>query len=359
VAWQSDYQDSASRGVFARRFASTGVGLATEFQVSTYTNYGQGVPSVAADGDGDFLIAWSSNQQDGDGYGVFARRFSSTGIAQAAEFRVSERTVDTQRRPQVAASAGGGFVIAWQSSGQDGSSYGIFARRFSSTGGPLGAEVQANTYTHSAQRDATVTSSESGGAAGSFVVAWTDEGGQDGSGYGIFARRFSSSGAAVAGEFQVGTHTVYNQRLASARMNSAGDFLLTWSTFRNASAAISGRRFSSTGVPLTEELQVNTTTQFNRSRPVASAGADGRFVVAWHASEQDGDGYDVFAQRLGPLILLDIDGNGSAQALTDGLLVMRYGFGFRGATLITNAVGSGCTRCDALSIEAYLAAHID
>jgi hypothetical protein len=336
------------------------VGLATEFQVNTYTNYGQGTPSVAADGDGDFLVAWSSNQQDGDGYGVFARRFSSTGVAQATEFLLTQHTVANQRLPDVTASAGGSFVIAWQSVGQDGSSYGIFARRFSSSGVPLGAEVQANTYTNSAQRDATVASSQSGAAAGSFVVAWTDEGGQDGSGYGIFARRFSSSGAAVAGEFQVGTHTSGYQRVASAAMGPAGDFLVAWGTFRNALAIIGARRFSSSGVPLTEELQVNTATELtpSRRRPAVGVGADGRFVVAWLA-EQDGDSHGVFAQRLAPLILLDIDGNGAAQALTDGLLVMRYGFGFRGATLITNAVGSGCTRCDAPSIEAYLAAHID
>ena len=52
---------------------------------------------------------------------------------------------------------------------------------------------------------------------------------------------------------------------------------------------------------------------------------------------------------------MDIDGNGAAEPLTDGLLVLRYLFGFRGATLITGAVGGGCTRCDAPAIEAYIA----
>jgi hypothetical protein len=51
---------------------------------------------------------------------------------------------------------------------------------------------------------------------------------------------------------------------------------------------------------------------------------------------------------------LDIDGNGSVDALTDGLLSIRYEFGFRGQTLIEGAVGSGCTRCTAQQIEAYL-----
>ncbi|MEO5742743.1 MAG: hypothetical protein ABIS29_19320 [Vicinamibacterales bacterium] len=41
---------------------------------------------------------------------------------------------------------------------------------------------------------------------------------------------------------------------------------------------------------------------------------------------------------------LDIDGNGRADAFTDGLLIMRYLFGLRGASLIAGVVGSGAIR---------------
>ena len=50
----------------------------------------------------------------------------------------------------------------------------------------------------------------------------------------------------------------------------------------------------------------------------------------------------------------DVDGNGEITALTDGLLTLRYDFGFRGATLTNNAVGPNCTRCSAPQIEAFL-----
>lgn len=51
---------------------------------------------------------------------------------------------------------------------------------------------------------------------------------------------------------------------------------------------------------------------------------------------------------------LDCDGDGMVEALTDGLLVMRYLFGFRGSSLTQGALGSSCTRCSAASIEAYI-----
>jgi hypothetical protein len=56
--------------------------------------------------------------------------------------------------------------------------------------------------------------------------------------------------------------------------------------------------------------------------------------------------------------LLDPDGNGEAAPLTDGLLLLRYFFGFRGPSLITGAVGNGCTRCDAPAIETFIAAGL-
>ena len=52
--------------------------------------------------------------------------------------------------------------------------------------------------------------------------------------------------------------------------------------------------------------------------------------------------------------LLDIDGNGSVDALTDGLLVLRYLFGLRGNALIAEVVDSLATRKTASDIEAYL-----
>ena len=52
---------------------------------------------------------------------------------------------------------------------------------------------------------------------------------------------------------------------------------------------------------------------------------------------------------------LDIDGNGQLDALTDGLLIIRYLFGFSNQALIDSAVGDQCSRCDHTAIENYLA----
>ena len=53
----------------------------------------------------------------------------------------------------------------------------------------------------------------------------------------------------------------------------------------------------------------------------------------------------------------DIDGDGKEAPLTDGLLVIRYLFGFTDQALIQGAVDSSATRSTAADITAYLDAH--
>ena len=52
--------------------------------------------------------------------------------------------------------------------------------------------------------------------------------------------------------------------------------------------------------------------------------------------------------------MLDIDDNGQTDALTDGLMLLRYLFGLRGDSLTTNAIGSNAKRMQAPQIEAYI-----
>ena len=76
-------------------------------------------PTVSTDIDGDFVIAWTSTAEEIGYTNVFARRFSSAGTALAAEFRVNSHTVNQQDEPSVAAEANGDFVVTWSSFDQD------------------------------------------------------------------------------------------------------------------------------------------------------------------------------------------------------------------------------------------------
>jgi subtilisin-like proprotein convertase family protein len=93
----------------------------------------------------------------------------------------------------------------------------------------------------------------------------------------------------------------------------------------------------------------------------ALAGLQGRSTKGdWVLEVKDSVGLDTGTVYCVELVLTsvpaayDVDGDGTQMALTDGILILRWLFGFRGSTLITNAVGTECTRCSAADIAAYL-----
>jgi hypothetical protein len=52
--------------------------------------------------------------------------------------------------------------------------------------------------------------------------------------------------------------------------------------------------------------------------------------------------------------LLDIDANGSVDALSDGLIILRYLFGLRGQSLIDGVISEDAMRAEAADIETYI-----
>ena len=191
AAWQSLGQDGSLDGVFAQRFTSAATRVGTEFQVNTHTIDRQRVAQVASAANGDFVVVWSSYEQDGDFQGVFAQRFASNGGRHGTEFQVNTHTEDSQGGAGIAVASApdGDFVVSWNSFSQDGSDLGVFAQRFASTGSRLGTELQVNTFTPGDQRGPSIASTN-----GQFVVAWqSDE--QDGDGSGVFAQRFDAIAA--------------------------------------------------------------------------------------------------------------------------------------------------------------------
>src|SRR5262249_40962949 len=140
----------------------------TEFQINTFTADTQGYPQICAGTSGNFVVAWESRGQDGNGNGVVARRFSSGGAPLGMEVQGNTDTSGHQQFPAIACDASGNFVVVWEGRQEDGNSYGVFGQRFASDGGALGTEFQVNTYTEERQLSAAVCRAPSG----DFVVTW-------------------------------------------------------------------------------------------------------------------------------------------------------------------------------------------
>src|SRR5207237_545598 len=100
--------------------------LGAEFLVNTTTAGDQQFASVAAGSNGSFVVTWSSQGQDGSGWGVYARRYDKAGNPLGGELLVNTTTTGDQQFAAVAAGSNGDFIVAWSSQGQDGSGWGVF-----------------------------------------------------------------------------------------------------------------------------------------------------------------------------------------------------------------------------------------
>jgi hypothetical protein len=294
VTWSSNGQDGSGWGVYAQRYNAAGEALGNEFRVNTITSNSQQYSTVAMDADGDFVVTWSSNGQDGSGWGVYAQRYNTVGEAIGDEFRVNSFTSSSQQFSTVAMDADGDFAVTWSSNSQDGSGWGVYAQRYNAAGQALGNEFRVNSYTSGSQ----IYSKVAMDADGDFVVIWNSAG-QDGSSYGVYAQRYSAAGEVLGGEFKVNTYTSNTQRFSSVAMDADGDFVVTWSSSGQdgSSWGVYAQRYNAAGEALGQEFRVNTFSSGSQLYSTVAMDADGDFVITWSSSAQDGSGYGVYAQR--------------------------------------------------------------
>jgi hypothetical protein len=128
-------------GIFGRRYAPSGEPEGPAFQISADRIEDFYLPKVSVDGTGGFIVVWYKFGSTFEG--VFGRRYDRTGVPQGAEFRLDGGTAPSGGA-SVASLANGDFIVAWTSgvqsgTGPDGDGLGVFARRFRLP--PLGADV--------------------------------------------------------------------------------------------------------------------------------------------------------------------------------------------------------------------------
>ena len=152
-----------------------------EILVDTTTTRNE-FPKITALADGGYVITWTSSKNGFED--IFARRYDSTGTPVGNATVVNTTTAVSQFDPEITTLTDGGYIITWVSWLQDdGSSYGIYAQRYDATGVAVGGETRINSTTANDQTQPAITALRDGG----YVIAWTDNSGQGGSGVGVYA----------------------------------------------------------------------------------------------------------------------------------------------------------------------------
>ncbi|MDB5772902.1 MAG: tandem-95 repeat protein, partial [Burkholderia sp.] len=220
IAWRSDA--SSGSDIYVRHFDANGVALRSDVLVVN-SDGSQANPAIAINSDGSYVVAWQSNK-GGSGKSIFAQRFNSDDSRLGAEFRVNTYDINDQTRPTVATDGNGAFVIAWTSTDQDGSGDGVYAQLFASDGTKAGSEFRVNTYTNNDQ-DLPAAAMDGNG---SFIISWSSRKQDDPASTGIYAQRYSPDGAATGAPVLVNSTVAGRQDSPAVAMNSRGDTVIAW-----------------------------------------------------------------------------------------------------------------------------------
>ncbi|MBB3018615.1 Ca2+-binding RTX toxin-like protein [Microvirga lupini] len=196
VTWTSVDRDGSRENIYQRRYNADGTPKTDEQRVNTEPASRQMTPSVTVLADGGWIVTWSSLDPDGAGWDIYQRHYDKDGIPdEKGEQPVNSEKAGDQTQPSVTALADGGWIVTWQSKDQDGSGNGVYQQRYDEDGNPVGGEQQVNVYETGAQFAPSVTGLSEGG----WLVAWTSTG-QDGSVSGVYQRHYMSVTAFGAGQ---------------------------------------------------------------------------------------------------------------------------------------------------------------
>ncbi len=264
--------------------------LGGEIVIPDYTEGDQMAPDLAVTADGGFIVVWQSHGEDGDGFGIMAQAHHPDGSKIGPPIAVNAHTEGSQIWPAVASDDEGRFAIAWQGPDSE-STTGIFVRVFTPEGVARTGELPVHDGPSGHRSQASLAMSE----AGRVLVVWQAD---DGAGQGIWGRLFADDGTPLTGELQINSTTGGNQQNPQVRnIDETGGFVVVWEGPDLAGSGIYMRLLSEEGLPVTGELQVNEVTDgYQRNPALAVSGLDvdpldrNVIVVAWQSHDDLGTG---------------------------------------------------------------------
>lgn len=290
VTWTSFGQGDMT-GIYGQRYDAHGNPLGGEFAVATAAS--ESSSSVSGLNDGGFVVSWLSYAPDENAFTLYAQRYDAQGVAAGAAVQVDDPADGQPVFPATAALADGGYVVAWATIVQA-SEFDLHAQRFDAAGNPVGDELQVSATGSSGNNMPAIAALDDGG----FVVAWTAFSSASGTNE-IYARHYDAQGTASGDPFLVNSTVEHFQNEPSVTALSDGGYVVSWTSVGQDgdAAGIYGQMFNAQGAPVGSEFQINTATFGDQFQSDIAGLNGGGFVVAWTSLTHDNGGWEIFAQR--------------------------------------------------------------
>lgn len=244
IAW-TDFRDSSTYSVYARRIDNTGLVQWTADGVLLGPDTGtEVVPAIASDGANGAIVTWHSDT-DGDN-DIYAQRINSSGAVQWTPGGVGVCTaIESQIQPQIAPDASGGAIVTWQDLRNTVTFFDedVYAQRINASGA---AQWTADGVALCTEDGASTQPQIIPDGAGGAVVVWPDT---RLLGYDLYAQRVNAAGTVLW------TTNGAEVILANAAQTGPapvpdgfGGMIVAWNDNRNANFDVYANRITGGGI---------------------------------------------------------------------------------------------------------------
>lgn len=296
IAWRDER--SGTFDIYVQRIDANGVVQWTSDGVSVVAEgYGQYMPSVVPDGNGNFIIAW---RDDRSGVGqIYCQKLDGNGNPQWTINGIAVcPTAWWQNIPLAVSDGSSGAIIVWEDERNSILNSYVYAQRIDGNGNKLWA-TSGVPITLSSGPKWQLCSIED--ACGGAFVSWSS--GDDGY-RNIFAQRIDSTSAVWAiGDLPVCTAS-QDQDSPRIVLDGSGGAIIAWYDRRDSTDDVYAQRVTgdgdtlwvSNGIPIRINPPAGTRAY---SRPELVQDGEGGAIIAWKWG-QETSSYDIFAQRVDP-----------------------------------------------------------
>lgn len=270
VTWQSNLQDGSGLGIYSKLYSSDGTALTGDLPMNVTTAGDQQGPEVVALDNGRAMVVWTTG---GD---IWYRIVEADGTSPAGEFQVNQTS--TGNNFSIEKFASDDFMITWEASDGVGNSTGVFGQRFQFNGNKEFAEIQINDGVTGQQKGADTAELLSGTV---FTVFQSQ--GQVGavSEQGIYLRNYSNTSTLVGSDIKVADAVGEREVNPQIEALDGGGFVVSW--VNSTTGDVWAQTFLNTGAAVPGSLtNVSDTVSANTlGTPVLKALPNDRYVVLW------------------------------------------------------------------------------
>ncbi|MCD6579860.1 T9SS type A sorting domain-containing protein, partial [bacterium] len=289
ISWEDSRNFGWYSYIYCQRYDSSGNAIGINIKVNDASGNHNENPSLAMNGNENFVISWRDNR-NGD-YDIYSQRYDSNGNTQGNNIKVNDDTgAADQEYPSIAMDNIGDYVITWCDN-RSNFTYDIYCQRYDSSGDTIGLNFRVNENSGTSDQIIPVVAISNNG---NFVICWIDSGNAN-----IYCQRYDSSGNTQGSNIKVNdVGGVSDQGYSSIAIDDNGDFVITWSDFRNGNTDIYFQRYDSSGSAVGTNFRVNDDLgSSDQENPSVAMSPDGsKFIISWtDYSNPDGDS-EIMAQ---------------------------------------------------------------